>query len=114
MTAKVVWIIDAQQWPRALLRAELIERGFDAVGYVSIAHALATLAERPPDLVVIDVRDQTLDRRSLDALFAIGVPVIAIAGVPEINDPLLGEYPWAALLRRPVSIGEIAARVASS
>src|SRR5215471_17474158 len=28
----VVWIIDAEQWPRALLRAELIERGFDAVG----------------------------------------------------------------------------------
>jgi hypothetical protein len=28
----VVWIIDPDQWPRAMLRAELIERGVDAVG----------------------------------------------------------------------------------
>ena len=32
----VIWIIDAEQWPRALLRAELIERGYDAVGYVTV------------------------------------------------------------------------------
>jgi len=32
--ANVVSIIDAVQWPRALLRAELIERGFDAVGSI--------------------------------------------------------------------------------
>jgi len=25
----LIWIIDAEQWPRVLLRAELIERGFD-------------------------------------------------------------------------------------
>ena len=34
--ASVVWIIDVDQWPRAMLRAELIERGYDAVGYVTV------------------------------------------------------------------------------
>src|SRR5689334_9573424 len=39
--APVVWIVDAEHWPRAYLRAELIERGYDAVGFVGVREALA-------------------------------------------------------------------------
>lgn len=42
-------------------------------------------------------------------LLKIGVPVVVIGGTPEIND--LPEGAWAAVLRRPVSLGEIADRV---
>ena len=35
-----VWVIDSEQWPRACLRAELIERGYDAYGFISIGDAL--------------------------------------------------------------------------
>jgi hypothetical protein len=37
---------------------------------------------------------------------------MAIAGVPEINEPWASDLPFAAVLRRPVSIGEIADAVA--
>ena len=103
----VVWIIDAEQWPRAMLRAELIERGFDAVGYITVRDAIESLPERPPDLIVVDLRGQPL--RFVERLRDIGVPVLVIGGTPEIND--LSAAEWAAVMRRPVSIGEIADRV---
>ena len=106
---KVIWIIDSEQWPRALLRAELIERGFDAVGYVSVADASPAIGERFPDVIVIDLRGAS--REEAAELFQIGVPVIAIAGIPEPE--WIGEFPWATLLRRPVSIGDIADAVSS-
>ena len=106
----VVWIIDVEQWPRAMLRAELIERGFDAVGYVTIRDAIDSLPERFPNVIVVDLRGQPMPL--VERLPAIGVPVIVVGGVPEIED--LPEGGWAAVLRRPVSIGEIAERVALS
>ena len=105
----VVWIIDAEQWPRALLRAELIERGFDAVGYITVRDAIESLPERSPDAIVVDLRGQPLPL--VERLLGIGAPVLIVAGAPEIND--LPEREWAAVLRRPVSIGGIADRVAA-
>ncbi len=105
----VVWIIDAEHWPRALLRAELIERGFDAVGYETVRDAIDSLPWRPPGAIVVDVKGQPLPL--VERLLAIGVPVIIVGGTPEISD--LPKREWAAALRRPVSLGEIADRVAA-
>lgn len=105
----VVWIIDAEHWPRALLRAELIERGFDAVGYETVRDAIDSLPSRPPNAIVVDLRGQPVPQ--VERLLRIGVPVVIVGGVPEIND--LPDAPWAAVLRRPVSLGEIAERVAA-
>lgn len=105
----VVWIIDAEQWPRAMLRAELIERGFDAVGYVTVGDAIESLPMRPPNAIVVDLRGQPL--RFVERLPMIGVPVLVIGGIPEINE--LPPSGWTAVMRRPVSIGEIADRVAA-
>ena len=103
-TVSVIWIIDSEQWPRALLRAELLERGFDAVGYLTASDALASLGARFPDLIVVDLRG--VRREDVQNLFKVGVPAIGIASMPEPS--WLSEFKWAALLRRPVSIGEIA------
>ncbi len=105
----VVWIIDSEQWPRAFLRAELIERRFDAVGYVHADDALQTLGSRFPDLIVLELRGAT--REQAAALFQIGVPVIGIASRPEPD--WIGDFRWASLLHRPVSIGDIADAVSS-
>jgi hypothetical protein len=105
----VVWIIDPDQWPRAMLRAELIERGVDAVGYLRPAEAVAHLGARFPDLIVVDVRDMT--REEIAELFKVGMPVIGVVGIPE--PPWLADFNWAVLLRRPVTIGEIANAVTS-
>ncbi len=100
----VIWIIDSEQWPRAMLRAELIERGFDVVGYLTASDAMSRLGARFPDLIVVELRSVTRD--DVENLFKVGVPVIGIASMSE--PAWLSEFKWAALLRRPVSIGEIA------
>jgi DNA-binding response OmpR family regulator len=105
---KVVWIIDAEHWPRALLRAELIERGFDAVGYETVRDAIDSYPLRPPDAIVVELRGQPL--ALVERLTKIKVPIVILASAPEINELPSGE--WAAVMRRPVSIGEVVDRVA--
>src|SRR5262249_50523834 len=39
-----VWIVDGEQWPRACLCAELIERGLDGRGFVTLQDAVDALA----------------------------------------------------------------------
>jgi DNA-binding NtrC family response regulator len=103
---RVVWIIDAGQWPRAMLRAELIERGLDAAGYVTVRDAIDALPERRPDVIVVELRGQPMPL--VERLPKLGVPVIVIGGAVELGE--LPDGQWIAL-RRPVSIGEIADRV---
>jgi DNA-binding NtrC family response regulator len=82
MAEPVVWIVDADHWPRACLRAELIERGYDAIGIESIADALERLltpGEPRPQVVVIDVAGQTLDRHQLARFNRAGARAIGIA-----------------------------------
>jgi len=98
-----VWVINADHWPRALLRGELIEHGFDAVGFETVGDASDALLMRPPDIIVIDVHGQPIPQAV--NLLRIGVPVIVIAGATDVQE--LPDVDWAAVLRRPVSIGEI-------
>jgi DNA-binding response OmpR family regulator len=109
MPPPVIWIVDADHWPRALLRAELIERGYDAVGFVTVDDALRVMPERWPDAIIVELR--YLTREEAARLFGAHVPVIAIADLT--TEPWIDEFPWAAVLRRPVSIGEIAEKVAA-
>jgi len=110
MKPAVIWIIDGDQWPRALLRAELIERGYDAVGFLTVRDAIDALPERAPDAIVVDLRGQL--PRHVERLPRIGVPVIVIATAIDDEDVPVGE--WARILRRPVAIGEVAAAVAAA
>src|SRR5438309_226227 len=41
-TMQTVWIIDSEQWPRAMLRAELIERGLYAAPIARFVKMLVT------------------------------------------------------------------------
>ncbi len=109
--APVVWIIAEEQWTRALLRAELIERGFDAVGFLTMHDAMEQLASRPPDAIVFELRAQPVSH--VERLLKIGVPVVVTGGHPEIDDPALRALPIAAVLPRPVTLGAIAERIAA-
>ncbi|HEY2933262.1 MAG TPA: hypothetical protein VGK99_16095 [Acidobacteriota bacterium] len=107
----VVWIVSREHWPRACLRAELIERGFDAVGYPEISHALAAVplsGERKPRMMVLDLCGQSLDGAVLSRLKQVRVPVILLGGAVELNDPITREFEWAAVLRRPFTLGKVA------
>jgi hypothetical protein len=106
-----VWIIGADQWPRALLRAELIERGFEAVGFVETRDAAIELIRgrsQPPRLVVIDCRGQAIDERWLTPFVEAAVPLVAIAGAMDASETTRPRIPWRAVLHLPITIGRIA------
>ncbi len=111
----LVWVIAADRGPRAALRAELIERGFDAVGFESLRDAVLTgrlPGARRPAIVVVDLDGQAAPDPVLDALFALEAAVIAVAGPIETGDPRLRARSWASWLRRPITLGSIADVVA--
>jgi hypothetical protein len=109
--APLVWLIAAERGPRSALRAELIERGYDAVGFETLRDAVLTgrlPGARKPAVVTIDLHDQLAEAALLDALFAFGAPIVAVAGAAETSDPHLRARPWASWLRRPITLGAIA------
>ena len=108
----VLWVIDSEQWPRACLRAELIERGFNPYGFITIRHALNSLSRRPappkPQLVILELREQNLAPELIEAVRNLGIPTIVLGGSLEFNEPVIQQHKWEAVLKRPVSLGKIA------
>src|SRR5262245_33454511 len=107
----VLWVIDSEQWPRACLRAELIERGYDPYGFITIADALDSLsraASTKPDLIVLELRGQDLNQQFIDAIRNLQVPTIVLGGSAELNEPQIEKQKWDVVLKRPVSLGAIA------
>ena len=113
----VVWLVDNDHWPRAELRALLIERGYDAVGIETLRDAVLR-ARLPgavmPAVIVVDLAAQDAGEALLAALFATRVAVIAIGGAVEWQQESARGRGWAAFLRRPITLGEIADAVARS
>jgi hypothetical protein len=113
-TKPLICIINNQQWPRAYLRAELIERGFEAVGFTDLAGAITALGHFPsakPSAVVLELRDQAIETRLMDIIMKMGIPMILLEGLVEANEPVVKQYHWAAVMKRPTSIGAIADKV---
>ena len=103
-----IWIINADQWPRAMLRAELIERGFDAVGYMTVRDAIDSLITRKPDAIIVDAKGQPAEQ--VARLTKIGVPVFVVAG----HGDEFVDAPYTEVIKRPVTLGELADRVVSN
>lgn len=109
-----VLLVLPEHWPRALLRAELVERGYDAVGAPDLGAAVrlppAEAAPEPVRLIVVDqavVREA--DRWLLDLLVARqGRPLVLLLAHGGSEVPA---GPWHRVVRRPVPIGEIATAV---
>jgi DNA-binding NtrC family response regulator len=108
----VLWVIDSEQWPRACLRAELIERGYDPYGFITIREALDSLSRRPrtskPELIVLELRGQDLTAQVIEAVRSLRIPTIVLGGAEELNEPLVQAQQWQIVLKRPVSLGNIA------
>jgi DNA-binding NtrC family response regulator len=106
-----VWIVNADHWPRAYLRAELIERGYDATGFENLKDAVIRLLaarSRRPALLVIDLHEQAIDDENIlgRALLRERLPVLAVADAISSNS-----VPHDVLverLQRPLTIGAVA------
>ena len=107
----VIWLIDNNHWERADIRAQLIELGFQVEGFVNIFHALSMfhrqIVERPR-LLILELHNLAYQVSDLNELFRLGAPVILLTGVFEDDRELLEKHKWAAVLRRPFSIGQLA------
>ena len=111
MGRATVWVISGEQWPRAYLRAELIERGFDAAGFAGLADALAALSTpraTPPVVIALDLCDLLLTGEDLSALTRTGIPVVLLGGVLDLPPERFSRGACARILRRPFTIGQAA------
>jgi len=115
MTGKpVVWVIDSQQWPRAYLGAELDERGFEAMGYAHLSEAVADLrraAAPRPEAIVLELHDQYLEPILLEGLARTGIPVVLLTRRMERDEGIAKGYAWAAVMRRPFTIGSVVDKI---
>lgn len=102
-----ILLVMPDQWPRALLRAELRNAGYDALGATGLAvagyHARPSADRGPLRLIVLD-QDALPDPADLGPLGdASDAPILLVAHA--LRDPPPG--PWARVVRRPVSVGEL-------
>ena len=109
LPARVV-IVSHEQWARAGLRAELRERGVDAVGVRDIPEALTQHphSERGPVRLLIIDQDTLRDDVHAGMLgrvrVRLGDPhVILLSHATRETPP--GD--WTVILRRPVTIGAV-------
>ena len=107
----VLWVVDSEQWPRACLRAELIERGFDPYGFITISDALDSLSRTEsskPEVIILELRGQNLTTELVQAIRNLRITTILLGGNAELNEPLIQQEKWEIVLKRPVSLGKIA------
>ena len=107
-----VLLIAADLNERRLLFGELLEAGYDVLPLPGLAPALGTFLQHAvaPRLILLDVQgDEHATPKSVEHLAALspGVPLILIVGSIDkaLWDPL--DRGVAALLHRPITIGQI-------
>jgi CheY-like chemotaxis protein len=103
-----VLLVLPDQWPRALLRAELREEGYDAVGARSLEEAMVYRPELPERgrvrLLLVD-GSEVSEAALADLLTRHGNPPAVLLAHTAQEIP---QGPWVRVLRRPVSIAELA------
>ena len=115
MDKPMVWIVDRQPWPRALLRAELLERGYEAIGFEAVTEALSAfhlrLYERPR-VIVLELKELTEEAEKILALVELGVPTILLTGMAEERIAGSPGMRRCVVLRRPFTIDQVVAEMA--
>jgi hypothetical protein len=105
-------IVMPEHWTAALLKAELLERGWDAACAPSMAEGLVLAAGRKISVALVDQAAlSSRDPRLLAwAVAHEGMRLVLLTGA--MTEQARG--PWQRVLRRPLSLGAIADALASS
>ena len=105
-------LLAGKDWQaRALLRAQLLEEGFEVEAHDSIADALSAAGPGPnlPDLLIADISasdDPSADVEALSA-WSRRVPIWIIASRTYIIEKGLRGHGFEMILLRPVDAGEL-------
>lgn len=105
---KTVLVVGRDWKFRALLRAQLREEGFDALGFETLEAAAAELAGATPAAMVFDTAEAPA--HELTQLPALSEKLFVLV-VASAGEPLA--LPAAHILRRPVQLGQLVAALAS-
>jgi hypothetical protein len=117
MPSPRVLLVMPEHWPRALLRAELIERGYDVVGAPDLATALLSRPvekERGPVRVILIDQDALVEPQSnlLDLLVSRHrKPRLVLLARTQLKTP---PGAWDKIVPKPALIGQIATAVAET
>jgi len=109
-TKPVIWIVDREQWPRANLRALLLDQGFGALGLIELDGALAALKGPyypKPFIVVLELHGLSPTEEEVDALTRLSIPMVGLAGAVEMSQEWIRKIQWVALIQRPKTIGRV-------
>lgn len=105
-------LIAGKDWQaRTLLRAQLLEEGFDVEAHETVADALASLESTPsaPDLFLADISQSDDLTGEVEALAAGSrkTPIWIIASRAFITEKGLSGRGFEMILLRPVDVGEL-------
>ena len=109
-------VVAGKDWQaRALLRAQLLEEGFEVEAYEAVPEALATLAPGAnlPDLLLADISASDEPSADVTALAAWSgkIPVWVIASRTYIVEKGLRGHGFEMTLLRPVDVGELVEQI---
>jgi len=97
-------LVVGRDWKfRALLRAQLREEGYNALGFETLQHAESEITDAAALLFDTTDAPPTDWQPALERLAA-ALPIIVVAGTSEEVT-----VPSARILRRPISLGDIIA-----
>lgn len=116
MSTKVIYILEDDADVRALFARELKSHGFAVEGFGTIASFDDALANKSPDLCVIDLSLPDGDALTLlrDTLGEMDIPTIVVSGRGALGDRVLGlDFGADDYLVKPVNTIELAARARS-
>jgi len=105
-------LIAGNDWQsRALLRAQLLEEGFEVEAHESISAALSTLTPGTsiPELLIADISmsdDPSADVKALSA-WSRKIPTWIIASRTYIIEKGLRGHGFEMILLRPIDVGEL-------
>ena len=105
-------LIAGKDWQsRALLRAQLLDEGFEVEAHETIPDALAALTPgaKLPDLLIADISasdDPSADVEALTA-WSLKIPIWIIASRTYIVEKGLKGHGFDMILLRPVDVGEL-------
>ncbi len=103
-----VWVISSQRWPRAYIRGELLEAGYEAEGFESIPTVGADGKSRPaPAVVVVDLFGLPAPSADLRRLALLGAPLLLLGGAMDLDRTAARSIHPAAILRRPFTVREV-------
>lgn len=109
-------LIAGKDWQaRALLRAQLLEEGFEVEAHETIPDALAALAPDTslPDLLIADISASDEPSADVEALSAWSrkIPIWVIASRTYIVEKGLRGHGFGMILLRPVDVGELVGQI---